>query len=121
MRHRVVLSKPGFMALCQGRIELLLSITLFLNLIDAVLTLALVDLGLAVEANPIMDYFLQVGPLAFMLAKLALVSLGVGTLWHFRRYPMALFGTLCVFGIYSMLLAYHTRSVFLLVQHSMLA
>ena len=41
---------------------------LFLNIIDVLLTLLLVDYG-AVEINPVMAYFLDFGPLTFMIVK----------------------------------------------------
>ena len=111
--------KRSFWSLVQQKAGMLLAATLVFNLIDAVLTLALVSSGLAVEANPIMAFFLEVGPLTFMAAKIALVSLGVGVLWHFKRYQLALVGTLAVFGIYTTLLAYHGRSVMVLIQHGL--
>ena len=49
---------------------------LFLSAIDALLTLLLLNHG-AYEINPIMAYYLRVGPYAFMAVKYALTSIGV--------------------------------------------
>ncbi len=49
---------------------------LFLSLLDAVLTLFLIEHG-ATELNPVMDYFLAKGPLLFTVAKYALTCVAV--------------------------------------------
>jgi hypothetical protein len=49
---------------------------LCLSLIDAVLTLSLIDHG-AAEVNPVMDFFLQQGSLVFTCVKYLLTSLSV--------------------------------------------
>lgn len=49
---------------------------LCLSLLDAVLTLYLVEHG-SNELNPIMDYFLRKGPLIFTVAKYVLTSIAV--------------------------------------------
>lgn len=47
-----------------------------LSLLDAILTLYLVEHGSS-ELNPVMDYFLKKGPLFFTLAKYLLTSMAV--------------------------------------------
>jgi hypothetical protein len=49
---------------------------LVLSLLDALLTLYLIDRG-ASEMNPVMAYFLEKGPLVFMVAKYLLTSLAL--------------------------------------------
>jgi hypothetical protein len=49
---------------------------LVLSLLDAGLTLFLVQHG-AAEINPVMNYFLRQGPVAFMIAKYLLTSMAV--------------------------------------------
>ena len=49
---------------------------LFLSLLDAVLTLYLMEHG-SNELNPVMDYFLKKGPLIFTIAKYLLTSVAV--------------------------------------------
>ena len=49
---------------------------LFLSVLDALLTLYLIDHG-ATEINPIMDYYLNVGPYTFFTVKYALTAFAV--------------------------------------------
>jgi len=49
---------------------------LFLSLIDALLTLLLIEHG-AVEVNPLMAYYLKIGPQVFITVKYLLTSLSV--------------------------------------------
>ncbi len=49
---------------------------LFLSAIDALLTLLLLNHG-AYEINPIMAYYLRLGPYTFLAVKYALTSIGV--------------------------------------------
>lgn len=57
---------------------------LFLSIIDAILTLFLVNCG-ASEINPIMAYFLTLGPFAFMSAKYFLTCFSVTVLLLFNN------------------------------------
>lgn len=51
-------------------------IILFLSVLDAILTLLLLQHG-AVEINPVMAFYIDVGPYAFLAVKYGLTSLGV--------------------------------------------
>jgi hypothetical protein len=51
-------------------------IILFLSVLDALLTLFLIQNG-AFEVNPIMAYYLKIGPYSFLAVKYALTSVGV--------------------------------------------
>ncbi|MGD2186902.1 MAG: DUF5658 family protein [Desulfobacterales bacterium] len=57
---------------------------LLLSVLDALLTLFLIDNG-STELNPVMSYFLKYGPFAFMGAKYCLTSMGVIILLLFRN------------------------------------
>lgn len=57
---------------------------LLLSVLDALLTLYLVDRG-STELNPVMSYFLKYGPFVFMAAKYFLTCLGVVLLLLFRN------------------------------------
>ncbi len=57
---------------------------LLLNLLDAFATLTWVLNGLAHEANPVMAQAIDLGPAAFVLSKVALVTLAAGLLWRNR-------------------------------------
>ena len=58
---------------------------LFLSIIDALLTLLLVDFG-ASEINPIMAFYLQLGPYAFVFAKYFLTASSLIVLLIFSNY-----------------------------------
>lgn len=98
-------------------IKHLLVATMGLNLVDAVLTLVLVTLGLATEANPWMAYFLELGPAYFMIAKVGLVSTGVAVLWRYRGHTLAAFGSLTICAAYTALLLYHSQSVVAIAEY----
>lgn len=62
---------------------------LIMNLLDAVFTLIWVEGGFTEELNPIMVEALSLGPVAFMVLKLSLVSLAVWLLWMRRQKKIA--------------------------------
>jgi hypothetical protein len=62
----------------------LIVIILFLSIVDALLTLILIDNG-AAEMNPIMAYYLKIGPYTFLAVKYTLTSIGVISLLIFRN------------------------------------
>jgi hypothetical protein len=57
---------------------------LMLSIFDALLTLILIKRG-ASELNPVMAYFLEYGPLPFVIAKYLLTSVGVVILLIFKN------------------------------------
>lgn len=57
---------------------------LFLSILDALLTLYLIDSG-STELNPVMSYFLRYGPYVFLVAKYFLTCTGVIILLLFRN------------------------------------
>jgi len=81
------------------------------NLADAVLTLLQVHGGLATEANPLFGDLVSEGPVRFMAAKVALVSLGAWLLWRRRAHPWATLGICVSFMGYAALIAYHLQRV----------
>jgi len=89
----------------------ILSATLVFNLVDAVLTLWLVTVGAAEEANPLMAAALQTSPLLFMVLKMGIVSGGVLYLWSHRGRRLAHMGGLAVFFVYMAVMAWHVQSV----------
>jgi len=66
--------------------KLFLAITtiLILSILDAVLTLVVIQRG-ATELNPVMAYFLEIGTPTFIVAKYALTSIGVFVLLVFKN------------------------------------
>ena len=63
----------------------MLVLTLVLSIADAFLTLRLVgqDIG---ELNPVMDYFLRMGPFQFIMIKWFMSAFGLTTLLVLKNY-----------------------------------
>jgi hypothetical protein len=86
-------------------------VVLCCNALDAALTLCAIDFGDAVEANPLMAVLLGAGPLAFVVVKHVLVSLGLVLLWRLRRRPLARHGARLAFAVYPLVLCYEVLAV----------
>jgi len=82
-----------------------------LNVLDGVLTLVWIYSGKAIEGNPLLADLVNTHPLAFMLAKLALVTLGLVLLWRLRQHPVAVITIFLAFLAYYLLLLYHLRAM----------
>lgn len=84
---------------------------ILLNLVDALFTMTWLDLGLATEANPLMEVLTAWGPVPFVLGKVLLVSLGCLLLWRRRQHPLAVVGIFTIFLIYYAIIIHHLRAV----------
>ncbi|KPK63526.1 MAG: hypothetical protein AMS21_06655 [Gemmatimonas sp. SG8_38_2] len=82
---------------------------LWLNLLDAVFTLLWVRTGMAVEANALLRDLAHENAIAFVLAKLGLVSLGSLFLWRYRRHPLAVVAIFGAFLVYYLILLHHLQ------------
>jgi len=65
-------------------VRLVYLLTIFI-LIDLTATLYWVANDLGHEANPIMNFFLDVSPLLFVIAKLGFSGIGIWILYYFRK------------------------------------
>jgi hypothetical protein len=79
------------------------------NFTDAVLTLTWVEMGIAAEANPLMDALLQIGSEPFLAVKFTLVNLGAYLLWQFRRLRVSQVGLATALAVYGFVLYAHMR------------
>jgi hypothetical protein len=86
-------------------------VILVLNLFDAIFTIVYTRVGVAVESNPLMSKILISSPVLFMVAKLALVSLGVMLLWRLRHRRAAAIGLFATTTAYVTLIAYHLNAI----------
>ena len=59
-------------------------LTIFI-LIDLTATLYWIANDLGHEANPIMEFFLNISPLLFVITKLGLSGVGIWILYYFRK------------------------------------
>ena len=89
---------------------LLILLLVAVNFTDAVLTLWWVEMGIATEANPLMDALLQLGSESFLAVKFALVNLGAYLLWQCRRYWVARQGLLLALLVYGFVAYAHIRT-----------
>ena len=80
-----------------------------LILFDLTATLFWIANNLAIEANPIMDFFLQLSPLLFVVAKLGLSGVGIWILYYFRmRFRKTVFRALLGLNlVYISVFVYH--------------
>ena len=78
-------------------------------LIDLTATLFWISNDLATEANPIMDFFLEISPLLFVVAKLGLSAVGIWILYYFRKtFKETIFRILLFLNlIYIAIFVYH--------------
>ena len=77
------------------------------NVVDAFYTLMWVQSGLAVEANPLMNSALSMGPGAFIIIKMTMVSLGLILLWRLRENKFARITVLVPAVFYSVVIGSH--------------
>jgi hypothetical protein len=84
------------------------------NFTDAVLTLTWVEMGIAAEANPLMDALLQIGSELFLGVKFTLVNLGAYLLWQFRSLRVSRIGLAAALSAYGFVLYAHVRVIMLI-------
>lgn len=79
---------------------------LLLNIVDATVTIIVIDAGIAKEANPIMEYFLNIGYIPFLLVKFSAVSFASYVFWKYRRRAGAAIGIVLSLILYISLSLY---------------
>lgn len=77
-----------------------------LHVLDAFFTLFHISRG-GSELNPLMDYFLQVGPTTFLITKLSLAATGLLFLGIHFRWPFVRHGLAALLVLYAGVLCYH--------------
>lgn len=83
-----------------------------LNLLDTVFTIAYVKSGMAIEANPLMDFLLQMGTPVFAAVKLIGVAVGVYfLLWTSTTHRAASAGLVGIAVAYYFLVLYHVSAL----------
>lgn len=94
----------------------LLNCLVFFIFVDLVGTIVWVTAGLALEANPVMDYFLRYSPVLFAVVKLGLSFTGIYVLYLFRRRfrKIIFYSSLALTLIYLMVALHHLKGIVLL-------
>ena len=77
--------KTSYLDQYSSRIFIAIVLLLFFSIIDAILTLFLIDHG-ASEINPIMAYFLKFGPVTFLSVKYFFTSYSILVLLIFSNF-----------------------------------
>ena len=85
----------------------LVKAVIVLNLLDVLFTLIWVGAGHAEEANLLLVNLVREHPIAFVLTKISLVSLGSYLLWKYRGHALAVIGIFTIFMVYYFVLLYH--------------
>ena len=89
-------------------VRLVYILTIFI-LIDLTATIYWIANDLGHEANPIMNFFLSLSPVLFIVAKLGLSAVGIWILYFFRkRFTKAIFKILLALNlVYIAVFVYH--------------
>ena len=77
------------------------------NILDATLTLMWIDAGIASEANPIMNYLLQMGDLWFFAGKILTVTASCLILFHLRHLKLTKIVSLFACCVYIAIVTFH--------------
>ena len=86
----------------EARVAGAIMLLVILNLLDLILTIVNVHYGWAVEANPLLDYFLQNwGYLGLAGMKFVLVGGGIAVCWAGRDYRWMLTSLLGLLAVYT--------------------
>ena len=80
---------------------------LLLSTLDAIFTLLWLQLQVGEEANPILDYFLQIGPVWFISAKAFLTLSGCFILYQTRHALFSKKAATGLFLVYVAVCIYH--------------
>ena len=88
------------------RLKILLAFTVLFNVIDAVVSINIIHYGTVEEANPIMEMFLNLGIVPFIMAKATLAGGGCIVLWKCRKRFLARVGIYIIFSLYLSLMGY---------------
>ena len=95
-----------FVDLYSTRLLVVILLLLGLSCLDAYLTLTLIDHGKAVEANPLMAYFLAYGRFSFTVMKIVITASALLMLCLFKNVNITRIGVPLVIKIYLAVIIY---------------
>ena len=87
-------------------LKILLASTIFFNVIDLIVSSCIIYYGMVEETNPVMEMYLSLGIIPFIIAKVVLVGGGCVILWKHREKLLAQAGIYIVFLYYLSLMGY---------------
>jgi|TARA_R110000787_G_scaffold2353_3_gene9339 hypothetical protein len=80
--------------------KIMITLLILLNLVDLTVTITAIENGWAEEANPLMDFFLQMGYAYFVVVKLTGVSFASFVFWKYRSRKLTSFCLSFALGVY---------------------
>ncbi len=80
--------------------KIMIFFLILLNLVDLTVTITALENGWATEANPIMDFFLQMGYPYFIAVKLTGVAFASFVFWKFRYRKLTSICLSIALGVY---------------------
>lgn len=93
------------------RLLLMLLSLLFLNFLDTFITLTIINNNMAVEANPVMAFFLEYGDTAFILSKFFITATAVVVLCLLKNLYLARIGLPFLLIMYTFLIMYELHNI----------
>jgi len=81
------------------------------NMLDAMLTWYSIQIGIATEANPFLQAFLDGGFLPFLTVKMAITAAIVFAIWFGRRYRLVLILLIALVIVYTSLVSYEIAMI----------
>ena len=87
----------------------ILTVLTLLNIIDALATAFWIEHQLATEANPLMEYWLNISPTLFITIKIVLVTICSCFLWRLRKRKLTYILLIPVVLVYTYIFAKHTN------------
>ncbi len=106
-RLRRLENGPYFLDRYGQRLFMVIMLIIVLSLVDAFSTIYLLDRGVVVEFNPIMDSVIALGPEHFVITKLALTFLGILLLIFRKQHHRAAIILPGVACLYILITFYH--------------
>ena len=99
----------------------LISLIFILSILDAAFTLAWIESGLAIEANPLLKVLLDHGNFAFLGTKILLTGLGCIFLLHTKdESRLSKASIVLLFLTYALLTVYHCLGALQSIDHSIM-
>lgn len=105
--------KHLFVDLYSTRLLVAVMVLLVLSCIDASLTLALIDKGKVVEANPLMAFFMDYGIVPFTIIKFAITAFALVILCLFKNVNITRIGLPVAVKIYLAIVGYEVYLFFI--------
>ncbi len=87
---------------------------LIMSCFDAIATMLEIELGIAVEANPFMDWLINdIGMVQFSATKVILTALSCYILFAFRDRMLSIVSVNLILFVYSLIMIYHAAGIYL--------